>query len=378
MPQCTELEEVTNRVLRVIECDSTLWCNEKLGGNWVLNTTNKQVSMGWIYHPDNNDFSTPRPFDSWTLNTETFTWVPPVSKPVGGTGSSWDEEQQKWVPKNLIPNTTSYGKLLITNENGSIQVGDSITTSTIPGYHTKGEPTVMISSKVCDFSQCLTTTYTYYSNITSVTHSNIYSNVTVAEYSNLSVDDQVNYLECNYYSSNSIGYYSNLMVYDGINVFSNVTSNAYNEFTPDQQSGFTPVMEYSNVLTTDSPHRYVKVILHYSNLTVSNVVTYSNLDQTNYDDLIKMKSSYTEFRKHNSGNSGYSKISVQEYASLSLDQREGYVAEIVPESIVSNLQPYYTQQTKPVISELKYIDTSGIETDQANGVHIACQITCTV
>ena len=164
MPQCTELEEVTNRVLRVIECDSTLWCNEKLGGNWVLNTTNKQVSMGWIYHPDNNDFSTPRPFDSWTLNTETFTWVPPVSKPVGGTGSSWDEEQQKWVPKNLIPNTTSYGKLLITNENGSIQVGDSITTSTIPGYHTKGEPTVMISSKVCDFSQCLTTTYTYYSN----------------------------------------------------------------------------------------------------------------------------------------------------------------------------------------------------------------------
>jgi len=68
----------------------------------------------------------------------------------------------------------------------------------------------------------------YYSNIVSVTQSNVVSNVTVVEYSNLSVDDQANYLECNYYSSNSAGYYSNLMVYDGINVFSNITSNAYN------------------------------------------------------------------------------------------------------------------------------------------------------
>ena len=45
----------------------------------------------------------------------------------------------------------------------------------------------------------------YYSNIVSIVQSNVVSNVTVAEYSNLSVDDQVNYLECNYYSSNSVG-----------------------------------------------------------------------------------------------------------------------------------------------------------------------------
>ena len=80
----------------------------------------------------------------------------------------------------------------------------------------------------------------YYSNIVSIVPTDIYSNVTVAEYSNLSVEDQANYLECNYYSSNTVGYYSNLMVYDGINVFSNISSNAYNELTPELRVGTHP------------------------------------------------------------------------------------------------------------------------------------------
>jgi hypothetical protein len=377
MPQCTELEDNTNRVLRVLECDSALWCNEKLGGNWVLNTTNKRVGSDWIYYPDTNEFSPPQPYSSWTLNTETYKWEPPTPSPTIGGPYTWLENQQEWVQKTLIQNMNSYGKLLITNENGSIQVGDSITNSNITGYHTKGEPTVMISTEACDFSQSLTDTYTYYSNITSVTQSNVYSNVTVAEYSNLIEDDQTNYLECSYYSSNSVGYYSNLMVYDGIDVFSNVTSNTYNAMTPEQQGGFTPILEYSNVYETDSPHHYIKVITHYSNLVVSNNVTYSNIDQYNYDNLIKIKPSYTEFRKYTFDNTGYFKISVQEYASLSLDQREGYTPVVVPESIVSNLQPYYTQQSTPVIRELKYIDASGNHVNQSNSVHIACQIKCT-
>jgi len=180
----------------------------------------------------------------------------------------------------------------------------------------------------------------YYSNLVSIVQSNVVSNVTVAEYSNLSVDDQANYLECNYYSSNSVGYYSNLMVYDGINVFSNISSNAYNALTPELQSGYTPVTEYSNVSTTDSPHHYVKVITHYSNLVVSNVVTYSNIDANAYANLITTRPSFTVFRKYVP--TGYFEISVQEYAAKSLEEREGYVAETVPERIVSNLQPFYT------------------------------------
>jgi hypothetical protein len=210
----------------------------------------------------------------------------------------------------------------------------------------------------------------YYSNIVSVTQSNVVSNVTVAEYSNLSVDDQGNYLECNYYSSNSAGYYSNLVVYDGINVFSNITSNAYNALTPEIlvvydginvfsnitsnaynaltpeiQSGYTPVIEYSNVSTTDSPHHYIKVVTHYSNLVVSNVVTYSNIDSNAYANLITTRPSFTVFRKYVP--SGYFEISVQEYAAKSLEEREEYVAETVPERVTSNLQGYYTLVPSP-------------------------------
>ncbi len=187
----------------------------------------------------------------------------------------------------------------------------------------------------------------YYSNLVSIVQSNVVSNVTVAEYSNLSVDDQANYLECNYYSSNSVGYYSNLMVYDGINVFSNISSNAYNELTPDQQGGFTPVTEYSNVSTTDSPHHYVKVITHYSNLVVSNVVTYSNIDSNEYTRLRKIRPSRTIFRKYIPGTSSYADISVQKYASLSLENREGYNPQIEPEVELSNLQPFYTFVPSP-------------------------------
>ena len=180
----------------------------------------------------------------------------------------------------------------------------------------------------------------YYSNIVSIVPTDIYSNVTVADYSNLSVEEQANYLECNYYSSNTVGYYSNLMVYDGIDVFSNISSNAYNELTPELQSGYTPILEYSNVTTTDSPHHYVKVITHYSNLVVSNVVTYSNIDANAYANLITIKPSYTVFKKYVP--TGYFQISVNEYADKSLEEREDYTPETIPEAIISNLQPYYT------------------------------------
>ena len=182
----------------------------------------------------------------------------------------------------------------------------------------------------------------YYSNIVSIIPTDIYSNVTVAEYSNLSVENQANYLECNYYSSNTVGYYSNLMVYDGINVFSNISSNAYNEMTPELQSGYTPILEYSNVTTTDSPHHYVKVITHYSNLVVSNVVIYSNIDADAYAKLVTIKPSHTVFRKYIPGTSSYRDISVQDYARMSVKNREGYDARIEPEVELSNLQPFYT------------------------------------
>tara|TARA_R110001592_G_scaffold185571_1_gene429639 strand:- start:46 stop:612 length:567 start_codon:yes stop_codon:yes gene_type:complete len=180
----------------------------------------------------------------------------------------------------------------------------------------------------------------YYSNIVSIVPNDVYSNVTMAEYANLSAEDQANYLECNYYSSNIVGYYSNLMVYDGISVFSNISSNTYNEFTPEIQGKYTPILEYSNVTTTDSPHHYVKVITHYSNLVVSNVVTYSNISVEEYENAITIIPSHTVFKKYVP--SGYFGISVKTYAAMSLEEREEYVPVTIPDRVISNSQPYYT------------------------------------
>ena len=77
---------------------------------------------------------------------------------------------------------------------------------------------------------------------------------------------------------------------------------------------------------------------------VSNVVTYSNIDANAYANLITTRPSFTVFRKYVP--SGYFEISVQEYAAKSLEDREGYVAETVPEMITSNSQGFYTEITQ--------------------------------
>jgi hypothetical protein len=86
------------------------------------------------------------------------------------------------------------------------------------------------------------------------------------------------------------------------------------------------------------------VITHYSNLVVSNVVTYSNIDANAYANLVTTRPSFTVFRKYVP--TGYFEISVQEYAAKSLEERAEYVAETIPEMITSNLQGFYTEITQ--------------------------------
>lgn len=53
-------------------------------------------SIGWNYNIIWDAFYPPQPFPSWTLNRDTYLWDPPVDKP--DATSSWDEENQQWVP----------------------------------------------------------------------------------------------------------------------------------------------------------------------------------------------------------------------------------------------------------------------------------------
>jgi hypothetical protein len=97
MPHFAEINTQTNEVIRVILAKSRLWCEYELDGTWVKthkNTEGKNYAgMGYIYHQDKDNFSTPQPYPSWTLD-DTCTWQSPIVKPEGSY--TWNEETQSW------------------------------------------------------------------------------------------------------------------------------------------------------------------------------------------------------------------------------------------------------------------------------------------
>jgi hypothetical protein len=289
--------------------------------------------------------------------------------------------QQEWLdqrqalrdlPTLVTPLGGGSMKLWVTNENGSLQAGDSLVLSNTAGYFTKGEPAVVTIKDACDFSA--STTETYYSNIVSVTQSNV---VTTSETA------QEGYTENAYWTSNSVSYYtgnvvshySNVVVYDGVSVYSNsdtaqegYTAVLRSNTSPIEVEGYTPVLSYSNVSSdrydANVHTEYTKVVTHYSNISVVETVEYSNISASAYEALdsnLIVTPGYTSFFHEVSNTS----IRVQQYASLTPEQRAEYTIQSVP-AVTSNLQSFYTPQTKTVTHEIKDV-----------GDHIAAHVECT-
>ena len=262
-------------------------------------------------------------------------------------------------------------KLWVTNENGSLQTGDSLVSSNTAGYFTKGEPAVVVVKTPCDFSA--STTETYYSNIVSVTESNV---VTTSETA------QEGYTENAYWTSNTIShyvgnvvsYYTNVVVYDGVSVYTNVQVGEYSNLDTEIQEGYTavmvsntspveiegyaPVVVYSNVssdLYDANVHtEYTKVITHYSNISVVEQVTYSNITAAEYANLSTgyiVTPGYTLFVNAASNTT----IRVEQYAALTPEQRAEYVVQPVA-PVTSNLQTYYTAQTREMHHTIRELD----------------------
>ena len=65
------------------------------------------AGIGYIYDSSLDAFYPPQPFNSWTLNTGSFTWEAPVEYPTGdATGSytgsyEWSENEQNWVTGSI-------------------------------------------------------------------------------------------------------------------------------------------------------------------------------------------------------------------------------------------------------------------------------------
>ena len=103
MPSFAEINTQTNEVIRVIRAKSRLWCEYELDGTWTrtyYDTEGKNYAgIGYIYHPDKDNFSTPQPYPSWTLD-DSCTWQPPIAKPEGSY--KWNEETQSWDEDDLL------------------------------------------------------------------------------------------------------------------------------------------------------------------------------------------------------------------------------------------------------------------------------------
>ena len=70
-------------------------------GQWVEKSLDV-AGIGWNYDDNSSTFYPPQPFNSWVLDTGSFTWESPVPYPTGpSTGSYtgsyiWDESIVNW------------------------------------------------------------------------------------------------------------------------------------------------------------------------------------------------------------------------------------------------------------------------------------------
>jgi hypothetical protein len=78
------------------------WLIDNLGGTWIKTSYNGSIrknyaGIGYTYDEELDAFIPPKPYDSWTLNEDTYQWHPPTKHPEDGKIYSWYESEQNWV-----------------------------------------------------------------------------------------------------------------------------------------------------------------------------------------------------------------------------------------------------------------------------------------
>ena len=96
-------------VTQVILADGPDWCEQNLGGEWVQTSYNtiggvhsggkfpihkNYAGIGYTF--DGIGFAAPQPFNSWSLNSNSYVWEAPTPKPTDGKFYSWNEEDLAW------------------------------------------------------------------------------------------------------------------------------------------------------------------------------------------------------------------------------------------------------------------------------------------
>lgn len=97
-------------VEQVIVADTKEWCEANLGGTWVQTSYNTHGGVhtlggtplnknyaGVGYTWDGTGFAAPKPYESWTIDSETYFWNAPTPMPIDGKIYVWDESTLSWV-----------------------------------------------------------------------------------------------------------------------------------------------------------------------------------------------------------------------------------------------------------------------------------------
>jgi len=61
------------------------------------------AGIGFTYDPTLDAFYPPKPYNSWTLNTNSCLWEAPIAYPNDGKLYAWDEDELRW---DLVPDIT--------------------------------------------------------------------------------------------------------------------------------------------------------------------------------------------------------------------------------------------------------------------------------
>lgn len=75
------------------------FCNKLLGGEWIQTSYNNNfrkqyAGIGWTYDADADQFVSPQPYPSWSLDSNN-DWQAPTPKPNGDY--FWNEQQLNWI-----------------------------------------------------------------------------------------------------------------------------------------------------------------------------------------------------------------------------------------------------------------------------------------
>jgi hypothetical protein len=88
----TEVEQFGVNFCKKLFGQDTEWIQTSYNANFRYNF----AGIDYFYDQDADAFIPPKPYNSWILNTETYTWDSPVSKPSDTEIYSWNEDSLSW------------------------------------------------------------------------------------------------------------------------------------------------------------------------------------------------------------------------------------------------------------------------------------------